>query len=49
MDDPINIPTFNIFAFTAKCFIPFDRFFLLVLLLLLNVHKHTFTRTLGFS
>lgn len=45
MDDPINIPTFNIFAFTAKCFIPFGRFFLK----LLNVHKHTFTRTLGFS
>lgn len=22
-DDPINIPTFNKFAFTAKCFIPF--------------------------
>lgn len=27
MDDPINIPTFNIFAFAAKCFIPFFAFY----------------------
>lgn len=37
MDDPINIPTFNIFAFTAKCFIPFFAFY---------THTH---RTLDFS